>query len=541
MGPDRFRSTVLLIVLIFVALQVVYAQQIALVMDEFDGAYEAYRLRTDVPYRDFVPYKTVLGYYFQLPATFLSATVWGRLLALKGQLIATNALMLVAAAFYCSRFLGRRAVALALGLLAASTVMTERAGEIRVDMLTAWAGLWSFLFLLQRRYATAGLLCALSFAISQKAALYVVASNVALLAAVIYDRDRPSLRALLIFNSAAAAGLAGYLAFWSMLGDPMTVLRSTFLSASQTAVTAAYDIQWRFWSQVLARNFAIFILSAAALWTLLRRGTDSTMRPIAVYSAVLLFLCAIYTQPWPYFFVILFPTLFVLIAAWFTRFEHRQFPRSLLAASVLFGVIYPLYRPFVVLQRSNDYQRYNVALASALLAPRETYLAANDIIHDREQTLRRLSRLDAIGLRMLEEEGPHHHRRLIADLDRAPSKLVIGNYRIYSLPGTLRTYIEERYAPLSGSIRLYAPLLAPGDREVNLRFAGRYRVEVQSGAAAVVDGRQVANGSLLDLVIGTHRVSTRAPTRLRLLPAGVEAVIEPHYAEERPFYPPVYD
>jgi hypothetical protein len=319
MGSDRFRSSVLLIVLFFIAIQVFYAQRLALVMDEFDGVYEAYRLRHEIPYRDFVPYKTVLGYYVQFPATLAASTVWGRIIALKFELIVINAIMLAAAAFYLSRFLSRGAVTLALAMLTASTVMLERAGEVRVDMLTAWAGLWSFLFLIRRRFALAGALCAVSFAISQKAALYVIASNVVMMVAILIDRDRRAdVRHFLSFNAAAAAGLAAYLAFWSAIADPQTVLRATFLSASQTAVNVDYDIQWRFWSQVLRRNFFLFLLAGAALVFLLRRGTDVAGRTIAIYAVMLLLLCGLYTQPWPYFFVILFPTLFVLIAAFLT-------------------------------------------------------------------------------------------------------------------------------------------------------------------------------------------------------------------------------
>lgn len=542
MGSDRFRLSVLLIVLLFAAIQLFYAQRLALVMDEFDGAYEAYRLGRDIPYRDFTPYKTVLGYYLQYPATLAASTVWGRILALKLELLILNALMLAATAFYCRRFLSRNSTALALAMLAASTVILERAGEIRVDMLTAWAGLWSFLFLVRQRFALAGALCALSFAISQKAALYVVASNVALIIGIVMNRDRrAALRAFLAFNAAAAAGLLGYLLFWSAVGDPETVLRATFVSASQTAVAVDYDIQERFWSQVLTRNFFLFILAGAAIAALVRRRDDAVARSVAAYSTVLLLLCAVYTQPWPYFFVILFPTLFVLIAVFLDRVEQNALPRLLVGACVVLGILYPLHRLLVVPGRSNEYQRYNVRLASALLGENETYLAANDIIHDREQSPRTLSRLDAIGLRLLEDQGPRHHEQLIRELALNPPKLIIGTYRIYHLPKVMLEYIGQQYARLSGSLYLYAPLMPAGEGTLTVRFPGRYRVELQSGAAVAIDGDPLPNGTMVDLAAGPHRISTPAPLRLRLLPAGIEALIDPQYGDERIFYPQVYD
>jgi hypothetical protein len=274
---------------------------------------------------------------------------------------------------------------------------------------------------------------------------------------------------------------------------------------------------------------------------LARRRDDPLARTVSVYSAVLLFLCAIYTQPWPYFFVILFPTLFVLIAVFLDRIERNALPRLLVGACLILGVVYPLHRLLVVPGRSNEYQRYNVSLASALLGPNETYLAANDIIHDREQTLRPLSRLDAIGLRLLGEQGPRKHEQLIRELDRNPPKLVIGTYRIYHLPQMMLDYIGQQYARLSGSVYLYAPLVPGGEGSLNIRFPGRYRVEVQTGGSVMVDGDELPNGTVIDLEAGPHRISTPAPLRLRLLPAGIEGVIDPQFAEEQIFYPQVYD
>ena len=47
--------------LLYFAIQVVYISRLPLVMDEFDGANEAYQLLDLTPYKDYRPYKTVLG------------------------------------------------------------------------------------------------------------------------------------------------------------------------------------------------------------------------------------------------------------------------------------------------------------------------------------------------------------------------------------------------------------------------------------------------------------------------------------------------
>ena len=62
-------------------------------------------------------------------------------------------------------------------LLISVTTFLERSSEIRVDMLTAWFGLASFLLLLKRRWSIAGLLAGASFLVSQKGIYYMVAAQ----------------------------------------------------------------------------------------------------------------------------------------------------------------------------------------------------------------------------------------------------------------------------------------------------------------------------------------------------------------------------
>ena len=72
----RFHLVVFAIVAAYCALQFLYISHLPLVMDEFDGAYEVYHLRHALPYRDFLPYKTVLGYFVQTLGTFAGSRVF---------------------------------------------------------------------------------------------------------------------------------------------------------------------------------------------------------------------------------------------------------------------------------------------------------------------------------------------------------------------------------------------------------------------------------------------------------------------------------
>lgn len=531
--PSRIRALTITLLLFFTLIQLAYITRLPLVMDEFDGAYEAYRLRHSIPYIHYAPYKTVVGYYVETLPTFFATTVWGRIQAIRIELVLINAAMLAFAAWYLRRLARPLAIAAALALLIVCSTFLERSAELRVDMLTGWAGLVSLLLLLDRRYTPAGALAGMSFLLSQKGAFYLIAGGIALGALLLLERK---VRPAALFAATATVVIAAYVALWSLVAPMRTVLSATFLGAVNAAAVPNYEIRARYWSQVLRRDPMVFILAAIAIWLLLR-SRDHMRKVAAIYAIVVLAQAIAYPQPWPYFFVLLFPTLFVLHALLFDQWTPKPAIAGLI---VLAGIVYPAHRFVVALSRSSAYQRYNVALASAVLRAGDTYLAGTDIIHDREQTIPMLSRLDATMLQAVRQMPPASQQFLIAGLERHPPKVVIGNYRIYNLPLPFREFLVANYARLSGSIWTYAPI-APADGRLTIAFAERYRVESRSAQSVVIDGRKLPNGGDVMLQAGVHRIEATGPVRLRLLPLDAERALDPEFVEEQSFYPRVYD
>jgi hypothetical protein len=534
----RFRVWLAAIVIGYALLETAYVLRLPVVMDEFDGAYEAYRLRSELPYRNFVPYKTVIGYYIEAIPAALHVDVWTRIIAIKLWLVAINAAVLAASALYLGRIFDRRGVLAALLMLVMCSNFLERSAELRVDMLTAWAGLASLLLLLRSRFVAAGAFCALSFLISQKAAFYFIAADVALAVTwLAVERTRARFRGMVMFNVAFASGILLYIAAWSAVAPARRIVTATFLAAAGPALNAAYDIRARFWSQILLRNPVYFLLSGIAIVMLLRRRQVSDIF-VAVYSFVMLALCAVYSQPWPYFFPMLLVVVYVLHAAWFSAVELKQWQWVAIVAG---AVLLPAVRIPIALARDQSYQRYNVRLASALLGPHETYVAGTDIIHDHEQSLETLERLDGVMLARLRALPPAALNRTVAALDAQPPKLIVSNYRVAGMPRAILDYVDANYGRLAGSILSYAPQFASGARSVLLKFAGRYRVDTPAPGTVDIDGIARHTGDLFDLPAGPHRIAATQPVRLRLLPAGIEAVLDARFAEEQAFYPDVYD
>src|SRR6266851_173934 len=89
-----------LLLLSYLGIESVYILRFPLVMDEFATAACVYRTIDQlVPYRDYVPYKTVLGYYLQLPIFLLPFRTWTELLLAKFEMAFVTAAALLWAAW----------------------------------------------------------------------------------------------------------------------------------------------------------------------------------------------------------------------------------------------------------------------------------------------------------------------------------------------------------------------------------------------------------------------------------------------------------
>ena len=362
------------------------------------------------------------------------------------------------------------------------------------------------------------------------------------------SRDRETFRDIILLNVGAAATVLAYLAFWSVVATPSSVIGPTFLAPAVVALGRAYDLR-EYWVRTLEQNPVYYAgaLTGFALLIAARRigRAGPTQVMVAVYGMTLFALCAWHRQPWPYFFVILIPTLMVVHAASIDlllreRFKARLAPLIVLGLVLLGGVAYPLTYLPEMLSRDNEYQRYVVRLAHGLLGPGDTYLSGNDLVYDREQTHPALRRLSAFHVVEMQTWPAARLDTLIEEVGRGRPKLLIYDYRLAGLPRALKSYLLRRYDHWSASVFLYAPLVASDERTFDIWFDGQYRVEPASGRA-VIDDRDVASGTLISLQRGVHRNGSSAEVRLRLIPNTDEARLDPAMQASRSLFAGVYD
>ena len=548
-------AAILAITVAYALVQVAYVARLPLVMDEFHYGATVARFMDEVPYRDFVPPKTVLALYAQsLPLHFVQDT-WTALTVVKLEIAAFNTLALVLGAFALRRWYSSRAVVASLFLFACVSTFLERSSELRVDMAAAWLGFAALLLLLSERYVAAGLACCAAFLASEKAVYFVLASDAALVIWwLLIDRTSGTLRRLVVYNLSMLVPLVAYLLFWSIVASPQAVYYAIFVVHRYIALQNLLDID-AYWFQSMERNplfYCAFFVSICALGLkLVLRKSANVRRDVILltYALVGTALFAWHKQPWPYFLVMAFPTMFVLNTSLaddlivLVRDRSRMLRVALGALLIGAGGLVPLSRILIALDRDSGPQWHAVTLAERILRDGGSYYAGMDVLLRPRQGLQELAWLDLNRADWLARQGKANHDRLLADMRAAPIKLIVLNERLERLPAAFKRWMRGNFFWLWGNVATYAPTVRPGASEIELAFDGPYRLvgTGPDGVQATIDGAPVVGGEVIRLTRGVHRIETSSPVRLQLFPDGVDELFDPRFEKPRALFAYIYE
>lgn len=506
---------------------VVYALRLPLVMDELQGGFAAWELGTGLPYRDFRPYKTVLGYAVQEPVLALwPGSWWAKLHAVRLEMAVAAAVTMAVSARRLARIWRPGAVLIALVLWAAMSTWTERAIALRVDMLTSAVGLLGLLALLEGRVGWAGFWAGLALCVSQKAAYFVLAGGVGVVAAAALPLQGraaivAAIRAGMRYAIFAALPLLAYLGVFSLIAGPAPVLQGVFLQNRTIALGNLYDVGIKYyWFQTFKRNplfWSAALLGLAA--TLLLRRTSAARREdaaLGAYGVTLMLLALWHKQPWPYFFVMVVPTLFILVARFFDHELGRDGRLGKLAVVTiaLLGIAWPATRVIKGLRRDAGGQRAVVLGLERILGPADAYLAGMAALPPRRHVLAdRLGWLDAARMEALRKSDIAAVRRA---LEQDPPLLVVESYRTRGLPTPLRSWIDGETAPLCGALR-HRVFRLGGTDGVMLSAPGRYRLEGPGPSTLGDDRTPWEPGTVRTLAAGQVRGAGAATAGSRLV------------------------
>jgi hypothetical protein len=353
--------------LLYLSIQIFLNCYLMLAIDEFWFAHIIYHYQNALPYRDFAPYKTVLGYYLLLfpllGADYLSAhffnyqNIFTTLILTKQFIALFNACILFFSSLWLIRHFSRAGVITSLALLITSDIVLSYSANIRVDLLGYWFCFFALLFLLEQRFFLAGLLLGLGFVTTQKAIWYIFAANFALaLQWIIFSRKRILLKNIIYCNIAIACVITSYILFWAEIADINTLIASLFHESS-----ILYHLDWYsaarklFWTSIIFYNpllFALWPLTLISLVVSFDEDKDYAKRFFIVSVGMIILLCLIpYKMIFPYYMQVTIPILLLVYAAFFSWLYKLFQPNQsiiFLIPSKLLNLFFVVYSSIII-------------------------------------------------------------------------------------------------------------------------------------------------------------------------------------------------
>lgn len=322
-----FLSILLFLSFSYLGFELLYTYFATLGVDEFWFAHWVYRYKEAIPYRDFSPYKTVLGYYVLLAPVMTGHAIANNVLEplffTKNTLALLNTFLFFISAYWLKKFFNPIAVLATMAFFMFAEFILTYSTNIRVDFLAYWFCLFSILLLLDKKPISAGIFLAIGFLISQKALWYIVASNAALgLSWLFFERKLKDFFIILYFNIALVALILAYIVLWASLSSLHAVLYSMFYEAS-----ILYQLDWYdsarllFWKTILLFNplpFLLWPLTVLSLFITFPKDSYK-LRFFCVTYASIIMLCLIpYKQIFPYYTLTALPAFLLMYAAFFS-------------------------------------------------------------------------------------------------------------------------------------------------------------------------------------------------------------------------------
>src|SRR5579872_4217998 len=251
----------------YLIFELIYIPNPALSMDELWFAHHIYEYTHKLPYRDFLPYKTVLGYYILSIPMVISHSLLQPLYYIKDEIALINTFFLGLISFWLTRFFNPKMVFYSVLLILVNHLFLIYSVDLRTEMLTGWLALVSILLILSGRFALSGMVLAIAFMVSQKAIWFFIATNFAFACyELIIARDWQLIRQIIIFNLTLFFTLLVYIIFWSTQSSLNTVLHSVFYEGyTQSRITWFSSIYYPCWNVIL-RNGPLLVFLIPLAW-----------------------------------------------------------------------------------------------------------------------------------------------------------------------------------------------------------------------------------------------------------------------------------
>ncbi|MAF92961.1 MAG: hypothetical protein CL674_16965 [Bdellovibrionaceae bacterium] len=370
-----------------------------LIPDEFQvGHFVENIVQGLVPYRDYSPYKNVLGYYFlsffqKNFETSVDTIIFFRFFLSS---IFTLCFFLLIREF--RKVFGNLAAFLSHFCYFSLIFLSANTAQYRQDSLSASILCIISIFLLKNRLYWAGFLISLSFLISQKAAFWVFAIGLSHLVTLLKsksDRTQSSLVRLLKFYALMLLPVIVYYSWAWSISDAGKIAQDSLQSPLKMGGSLMYLKEtFLFWKTSLKTNpIQWLLIFSASLYSLIfhikeSKSQYSELRGFATFLAIFMF---INPSAWPYTFLNFLPASILLIGiSMYTASEYlpKKKSRKVFVYAILFtGLLVPCFQLRFLFYNYNEKERLNLSLADEILNSNDSYIAASNYLFKKKTSL----------------------------------------------------------------------------------------------------------------------------------------------------------
>lgn len=551
---------VVIICLLYFITQCCYLSYAHFYRDDFWLAYHTTLYKKAMPYRDFAPYKSVLGYYVLLMPMYLFHGVVSSLLSVKIWVALINTLFLTLTSVWLSKFFAKKAILLSLVIIISTPLFIMFSSEIRTDVLSTWFCLISVLFLFEKKYLLTGASLGLAFLISQKAVWYMIATDCGI---VVYwlmnERTWKMVKNIALLNISALCILAAYIMIWSYYSSIAIVLRSLFYEPYIIASVDWYaNHQAVFWTYIIGNSLGIItLLPIALIGLMILPAKNRTF--IIPYALVILFFMLSCKQAFPYFPLIGVPAFLLVFCAFLSALNTYVLSSSplnkhvrntyawMILSTIIMVFIWSPWQFVSILPTYNSrYQKSMLRLMDKLLENGGSYIAGVPLLVNLKQPVPGLENLVGPAIDYLHHQSkklqplmtfPSQNLvdvtvpQLITSIQKAPVKIYVDNNRFHKLPKSLQDYLHTQYKHFWGSVFLYAPQIQAGEQIVDIKFAGNYKINTPD--AITLNNKTYQPNTIIPLLSSQYRSKAQSPYQLELIPNNIKKWLTPEYKKNK--------
>ncbi|NBX85308.1 MAG: hypothetical protein EBQ95_06865 [Gammaproteobacteria bacterium] len=530
---------------IYFLIEWIYIHYNAMTMDDLWLTYHNLEYLHHLPYRDFSPYKTVLGYYLLLPPLMIYPDTTGiaSFIHIKLWLVCLNTLGLIALSLWMQKFYTTRAICLTMGLMIFSHVFIFSSSEVRVDFLSFICATASVFLIYENRFFKSGLCIGLGFCICQKIIWFLLATQCAFtMLGFIQERNWVYFKKVLYFHIGFCMLLFAYICFWTSISNLRTVLQSIFIEP-YLLNTTHYNLNF-FQLRVVnfSNHFYWIMFIAFSIYYLWRYAKPTPIFEIT-YTIVICFFILTAKMPFNYLYMAFIPMLCILIPKTIMAMDEHQYLKFLnkdfgimIAILLLFQALcfhFFITPTWVIVD--GHFQAYMMQMANELLEPSDQYLAGNFLLPQKKQGVSGIRHLDSSVILYLHTQYPDLYpvmelkslyyaptstSKIVADIQKNPVKLYIDNPQFHHMIKILQPFLHQQYQHFWGSIFLYAPVVNAGKQDVEIKFTGLYRI--QSSTPIQLNGHGYAANTYIHLHKTHYQSNASSSYRLVLVPQSLK-------------------